>query len=319
MSQSSSKNPQQKHLKRHPGHRSQWRIGQMQVGSNTPALMAGPCAVESYEQLRQVADVLLALGVPCLRAGAFKPRTSPYNFQGMQAEGIALLARIREETGLAIVSEVMSIEQLPIMRDHVDCYQVGARNMQNFDLLKALGRERKPVLLKRGLCATVDEFLNAAEYILAGGNEQVILCERGIRSFDSSTRNVLDLGAVALLLEKTHLPVIVDPSHATGVRELVTPTARAAIAVGAHGLIVESHPDPARSVSDAAQALSFKELAELVRQVRIISEATAACTQGIEPVDQPLARPVVKHAVTGVIPTEAIPHSQQLRSVRASA
>ncbi len=187
------------------------------------------------------------------------------------------MARGGKEMDLAIISEVMSIEQIPLMAEHVDCLQVGSRNMQNFDLLKALGQINKPILLKRGLAATLDEFLNAAEYILAGGNEQVILCERGIRSFDSSTRNVLDLASVALLKDRTHLPVIVDPSHATGVRRLIIPASRAGIAIGSDGLLVETHPQPEKSISDADQALSLDELSELTRQVSIMIEAMSLC------------------------------------------
>ncbi len=269
-------NPQ-KHAKQRPDHKTEISIGQMRIGGAEPVVIAGPCAVESYEQLREVALTLKMLGVRGLRAGAFKPRTSPYSFQGMGEEGIRLLATIGQEVGLAVISEVMSVEQIPLMLDYVDCLQVGSRNMQNFDLLKALGKVNKPILLKRGLAATLDEFMNAAEYILAGGNEQVILCERGIRSFDPATRNVLDLASVALLKEKTHLPVIVDPSHATGQRSLIIPASRAGIAIGADGLLVEAHPRPEQSVSDADQALSLDELAELVRQVRLISDAMAKC------------------------------------------
>ncbi len=271
----------QKHTKQHPKHKTEIKVGNMLIGGAEPVVMAGPCAVESYEQLREVALTLKMLGVKGLRAGAFKPRTSPYSFQGMGEEGIKLLSRIGKEMDLAIISEVMSIEQIPIMLEHVDCLQVGSRNMQNFDLLKALGKTNKPILLKRGLAATLDEFINAAEYILAGGNEQVILCERGIRSFDPATRNVLDLASVALLRERTHLPIIVDPSHATGQRSLIIPASRAGIAIGSDGLLVEAHPQPEKSVSDADQALSLDELAELVRQVRIMSDAMLACEEDV--------------------------------------
>lgn len=243
------------------------QVGHTVVGGADFTVMAGPCAVESYEQLRRVADRLLALGIPCLRGGVFKPRTSPYSFQGMGAEGLEIVDAIRRETGLAIVSEVMSIEQLEMAVEHFDCLQIGSRNMQNFELLKAVGRTGKPVLLKRGLAATIEEFVHAAEYVLAAGNARVILCERGIRSFDPMTRNVLDLAAVALLKEITHLPVIVDPSHATGKRSLVIPASRAAVAIGADGLIVEAHPVPEKSVSDAAQALSLDDLSELIAEI----------------------------------------------------
>lgn len=267
-----------KHQKQHAQHHSVVQVGNLKIGHpQKPVVMAGPCAVESYEQLRTVGDTLNQLGISCLRGGAFKPRTSPYSFQGMGMEGIKLLDRIRQEMGLNIVTEVMTIETVDAMAPYIDCFQVGARNMQNFDLLKALGAQKKPVLLKRGLSATLSEFLNAAEYILAGGNTNVILCERGIRSFDSTTRNVLDLAGVAYLKQQTHLPVIVDPSHATGRRDLIIPTARAAIAVGADGLIVEAHPEPAKSVSDADQALSLNELEKLMHHVGIMIEAMEAC------------------------------------------
>ncbi len=270
--------PQQPlHRKQHANHRTVIKVRNMVIGGPKPVLMAGPCAAESWEQLRETGLTLKRLGIPCLRAGAFKPRTSPYSFQGMGMEGVEMLGRIRQELNLAVISEVMTIDQIDLMAPHIDIFQVGSRNMQNFDLLKALGRQNKPVLLKRGLAATIDEFLNAAEYIMAHGNPNVILCERGIRSFDNATRNVLDLAAVALLKERTHLPVIVDPSHATGVRELVIPAARAGIAVGSDGLIVEAHPQPEKSVSDADQALSFADLENLVRQVSIMADAVAEC------------------------------------------
>jgi 3-deoxy-7-phosphoheptulonate synthase len=248
-------------------------VGKTLFGGREIAVVAGPCAVESYEQIRAVADALCDTGVGALRGGIYKPRTSPYSFQGLHKEGLSILRAVKAETGLAVVSEVMSTAQVEAAADVFDCFQVGSRNMQNFELLKALGQTRTPVLLKRGLAATLEEFLNAAEYVLAGGNPNVILCERGIRSFDPKTRNVLDLGAVALLQELTHLPVIVDPSHATGKRSLVTPSAKAAVAVGADGLIIEAHPDPDRSVSDADQALSLAQLRELAAQIRPVAHA----------------------------------------------
>ncbi len=285
--QPSNKNQPMKHRKQHPAHQSTVKIGNTVVGGPEAAIIAGPCSVESYEQLKSVAERLKKIGVHCIRGGAYKPRTSPYAFQGLGEQGLELLSQIGKEFDLAVVSEVMAINQIAIMHDHVDCYQVGARNMQNFDLLKALGQAKKPILLKRGLAATVDEFLMAAEYIMAHGNAQVILCERGIRSFDQNTRNVLDLGAVALLKERTHLPVIVDPSHGTGVKSLVTPAARAGIAVGSDGIIVEAHPIPEESVSDAAQALTLDELETLVKQCRIMSAALDHCLS--EPLkDRPL-------------------------------
>ena len=250
-------------------------VGSAVFGGPSVPLIAGPCSVESYEQLRAVAEMLRAQGIACLRAGAFKPRTSPYSFQGMGEEGLALLGQIGREMGLAIFTEVMTAEQITLADAHVDCYQVGSRNMQNFELLKALGAQRKPVLLKRGYAATLQEFLDAAEYILSGGNPNVILCERGIRGFDPETRNVLDLGGVARLKELTHLPVIVDPSHGTGRRSLVLPTSRAAVAVGADGVILEVHPVPEQSISDAEQAFPLDELPELVRALNAVGEAVA--------------------------------------------
>lgn len=262
-----------RYQKEHPGHRTTVRIGDAVFGGRAVPVIAGPCAVESLEQLEETARALKKAGIACIRAGAFKPRTSPYSFQGMGEDGLKLLDDVRRRYGLAAVSEVMSVEQIAIAESYVDCFQVGSRNMQNFELLKALGRTSKPVLLKRGLSATLDEFLMAAEYIMAEGNSQVILCERGIRSFDPATRNVLDLAAVALLKELTHLPVIVDPSHATGKRSLVGPASLAAAAIGADGLIIEAHPQPEKSVSDADQALSLAELAALVPQLDAVTAA----------------------------------------------
>jgi 3-deoxy-7-phosphoheptulonate synthase len=262
-----------KHRKQTADHQSIIEVGQAQFGGNNVVMVAGPCAVESEAQLMAVGETLKALGIPCLRGGAFKPRTSPYSFQGMGLEGLELMAQVGAEFGLGVITEVMSLEQIQIAHPLVDCFQVGSRNMQNFELLKALGKTDKPILLKRGLSATLDEFLMAAEYIMAEGNEQVILCERGIRSFDNSTRNVLDLAAVALLKEKTHLPVIVDPSHATGIQSLITPTSKAAVAVGADALIVEAHPNPLESVSDADQALSLAMLADLMHEVNPVAIA----------------------------------------------
>jgi 3-deoxy-7-phosphoheptulonate synthase len=239
-------------------------VGSTVFGGRDVPLIAGPCAVESYEQLRAVAKVLAELGIRCMRGGAFKPRTSPYSFQGLGDEALRMLGEIRREFGLSIVSEVMGAAQIEQAEPFIDCFQVGARNMQNFELLRELGKARKPVLLKRGVAATLDEFLNAAEYIVAGGNSNVILCERGIRSFDLATRNVLDLAAVAVLKELSHLPVIVDPSHGTGRRSLIFPLSRAAIAVGADGLMIEVHPDPEQALSDAHQAITPDELIAMV-------------------------------------------------------
>ncbi len=236
-------------------------------------MTAGPCAVESLTQLEAVSEVLTQLGIPSLRGGAFKPRTSPYTFQGAGQDGLELLDMMRKEHGLTIVTEVMAIDQIDAVVAHADVLQVGSRNMQNFDLLKALGTIDKPILLKRGLAATLDELLWSAEYIMAGGNMRVILCERGIRSFDSETRNVLDLGGVAVLKQKSHLPVIVDPSHAAGRKDIIADLCRAAIAVGADGLIVEAHPNPTQSISDAAQALSLEDLTNLMEAIEPIAKA----------------------------------------------
>lgn len=254
-------------------HQTIVTIGYTEFGATAIPVIAGPCAVESREQLQAVASTLRDLGITCMRAGAYKPRTSPYSFQGMLEEGLKLLREIRYEYGLSIVSEVMSIEQIETAQPYVDCLQVGSRNMQNFELLKALGQQSKPILLKRGLAATVEEFLMAAEYILAEGNPNVILCERGIRSYDPAFRNVLDLAAVALLKERTHLPIIVDPSHATGKRSLITPTSKAALAVGADGLIIEAHPQPEKSISDAAQAISLDDLVAMMSGLHAITQA----------------------------------------------
>ena len=234
--------------------------------------MAGPCSVESEEQILAVAHAVKASGANILRGGAFKPRTSPYDFQGLRAEGLQLLMKAREATGLPIVTEIMATSHLELFAD-VDIIQVGARNMQNFELLKELGRCNKPILLKRGMSATLKELLMSAEYIMSEGNEQIILCERGIRSYDSYTRNVLDLAAVPVLHGLTHLPVVVDPSHATGVSRLVRPMACAACASGADGLIIEVHNNPACALCDGAQSLTpeqFDEVAQRVREIRSI-------------------------------------------------
>jgi 3-deoxy-7-phosphoheptulonate synthase len=228
-----------------------------------------------------VATHLASAPVQMLRGGVYKPRTSPYAFQGLGLEGLKILADIRRRHGVPVVTEVMSIGQIDDVVAHADMLQVGSRNMQNFDLLKALGQAGKPVLLKRGLAATIEEFIMAAEYILSHGNPDVILCERGIRSFDNYTRNVLDLGAVAALKQITHLPVIVDPSHAVGKRELVAPLAKAAVACGADGLIIECHPEPEKSVSDARQALSLEDMVNLVRSLKPVAESVGRSVAGI--------------------------------------
>lgn len=243
------------------------------VGGSDLLIVGGPCAVESQAQMEAVASRLAIAPVQALRGGVYKPRTSPYDFQGMGLEGLKILAAVRERSGLPVITEVMAISQIPEIAAYADVLQVGSRNMQNFDLLKALGEIDKPVLLKRGLAATIEEFVMAAEYILSHGNANVILCERGIRSFDTYTRNVLDLGAVVALKQITHLPVIVDPSHAAGKRELVADLAKAAIACGADGVIVECHPQPEQSVSDARQALSLEEMADLAENLVAIAAA----------------------------------------------
>ena len=248
------------------------RIGEGQ----RPVVVAGPCAVESEEQILTTARFVKQAGADLLRGGAFKPRTGPHTFQGLREEGLKLLAKAREATGLPIVTEVMSPDNVGLVADYADLLQVGARNMQNFDLLRELGRIRKPVLLKRGMSATIEEFLAAAEYILAEGNDQVILCERGIRTFETATRNTLDLAMVPLVKEMTHLPVMVDPSHATGKRSLVTPMSKAALVAGAHGVLVEVHPEPEKALSDGPQSLTFAGFEALMADVTRLQN----CLQG---------------------------------------
>lgn len=242
-------------------------------GGKELVIIGGPCTVESLEQMETVAQKLSAAPVQALRGGVYKPRTSPYAFQGMGEEGLEILAAVRSRYNIPVVTEVMSISQIEAIAQNADMLQVGSRNMQNFDLLKALGQAGKPILLKRGLAATIEEFVMAAEYILSHGNPNVVLCERGIRSFDDYTRNVLDLAAVAALKQITHLPVIVDPSHAVGKRELVAAMAKAAVACGADGLIIECHPEPEKSVSDARQALSLEDMVDLVDSLRLVAAA----------------------------------------------
>jgi 3-deoxy-7-phosphoheptulonate synthase len=243
------------------------------VGGQDLLIVGGPCTVENLAQMEEVASRLAIAPVQALRGGVYKPRTSPYDFQGLGIEGLKILQSVRDRSGMPVITEVMAISQIADIAAYADVLQVGSRNMQNFDLLKALGETDKPVLLKRGLAATVEEFVMAAEYILSHGNPNVILCERGIRSFDTYTRNVLDLGAVVALKQITHLPVIVDPSHAAGKRELVADLARAAIACGADGVIVECHPEPEQSVSDARQALSLEAMVALAESLGAIATA----------------------------------------------
>lgn len=246
-------------------------VGNARIGGGYFAMIAGPCSVESEEQIIEVAQAVKASGATMLRGGAFKPRTSPYAFQGMKGEGIQLLLKAKEATGLPIVTELMNISTLDLFAD-VDVIQVGARNMQNFDLLKELGKTKKPILLKRGLANTIQELLMSAEYIMSEGNENVILCERGIRTFETATRNTLDLSAVAVLHNLTHLPVVVDPSHATGKAHLVAPMAYAAAAAGADGIMVEVHNNPACALCDGAQSLTPPQFDELSRKVQRIRE-----------------------------------------------
>lgn len=250
------------------------------VGGEQVVVMAGPCAVEGESQILDIAHELRALGATVLRGGAFKPRSSPYAFQGMGLEGLELLARAREATGMMIVTEALDPEGADLVAEYADIIQIGARNMQNYPLLRRVGRLGKPVLLKRGMSATIDELLLAAEYILAEGNGDVILCERGVRSFDTHTRNLLDLSAIPVVKGLSHLPIVADPSHGTGIRSKVTPMARAAVAAGADGLIIEVHQDPPRALSDGAQSLYPDQFSSLMDQIRIIADAIG---RGITP------------------------------------
>lgn len=247
-------------------------ISGVKIGGGNFAIIAGPCSVESETQILEVARSIKASGASLLRGGAFKPRTSPYDFQGMKAEGIELLLEAKKDTGMPIVTEIMNEKHLPLFEE-VDVIQVGARNMQNFELLKALGRTGKPVLLKRGLANTLKELLMSAEYIMSEGNENVILCERGIRTFETYTRNTLDLSAVPMLRKLTHLPIVVDPSHATGIAALVEPMALAAAAAGADGLMIEVHNNPAEALCDGPQSLTPKQFASVAAKVRKVREA----------------------------------------------
>ncbi|HEY9811709.1 MAG TPA: 3-deoxy-7-phosphoheptulonate synthase [Halomicronema sp.] len=260
--------------KTHPQHQTILNISKTaSIGGEELLIIGGPCTVESLNQMEQVANHLAHTSVQVLRGGVYKPRTSPYAFQGLGDAGLNILSTINRHHNIPTVTEVMTISQIEGIVEHADMLQIGSRNMQNFDLLKAVGSAGKPVILKRGLAATIEEFVMAAEYILAHGNSEVILCERGIRSFDNYTRNVLDLGAVVALKQITHLPVIVDPSHAAGKRELVAALAKAGVAAGADGIMVECHPEPEKSVSDARQALSLEDMAALVESLRPIAAA----------------------------------------------
>ncbi|MBE6092932.1 MAG: 3-deoxy-7-phosphoheptulonate synthase [Selenomonas ruminantium] len=246
-------------------------VAGVKIGDGTPVVMAGPCAVESKEQLFEAADIVKKAGAQFLRGGAYKPRTSPYAFQGLEVEGLKYLAEARERTGLRVVTEVTTVEAIERVVEYADMLQIGARNMQNFGLLKEVGKCGKPVLLKRGLAATIDEWLNAAEYIMNAGNPNVVLCERGIRTYETYTRNTLDLSAVAAVKHLSHLPIIVDPSHGTGKWRMVKPMAFAAIAAGADGLMMEVHPNPAKALSDGPQSLTPENYNEVMRGVQKIS------------------------------------------------
>jgi len=249
------------------------RIGGVEIGGDRVVMMAGPCSVESREQMLGLAETVAGAGAQILRGGAFKPRSSPYSFQGMGEEGLAILREAADKHGLLVVTEVMDQTQIPLVGSYADILQVGARNMQNFNLLRELGKQPKPVLLKRGIAATIEELLLSAEYILAAGNNAVILCERGIRTFESYTRNTLDISAIPVVKKLSHLPMIADPSHGTGRRDKVLPMARAAVAAGADGLIIEVHQDPDHALSDGAQSLRPEQFAELMAQLRIIAPA----------------------------------------------
>ena len=246
-------------------------VAGVKIGDGTPVVMSGPCAVESREQLFEAADIVKKAGAQFLRGGAYKPRTSPYSFQGLEEQGLKFLAEARERTGLRVVTEVTTVEAVDRVAAYADMLQVGARNMQNFGLLKAVGKSGKPVLLKRGLAATLDEWLNAAEYIMNEGNPDVVLCERGIRTYETYTRNTLDLSAVAAVKHLSHLPIIVDPSHGTGKWRMVKPMAYAAIAAGADGLMIEMHPNPAKALSDGPQSLTPEHFERVMNGVRKLS------------------------------------------------
>ena len=249
------------------------KVGDIAIGGDRVVVMAGPCSVESREQIDRCAEIVAKGGAKVIRGGAFKPRSSPYSFQGMGEEGLELLRAAADGNGLLVVSEVMEIAQIPLLMHYSDILQVGARNMQNFNLLRELGKQRKPVLLKRGIAATVEELLLSAEYILAGGNYDVILCERGIRTFETATRNTMDISAIPVVKQLSHLPIVADPSHGTGRRDKVLPMARAAVAAGADGLLVEVHPDPDHALSDGAQSLRPEQFDHMMDELRLIASA----------------------------------------------
>jgi 3-deoxy-7-phosphoheptulonate synthase len=256
------------------------KIGDVEIGGPRVVVMAGPCSVESRDQIERSAEIVARAGAQAVRGGAFKPRSSPYAFQGLGEEGLQLLREAADRNGLLVASEVMDLTQIPLVAQYADILQVGARNMQNFNLLRELGKLRKPVLLKRGISATIEELLLSAEYILAGGNYDVILCERGIRTFETYTRNTMDISAIPVVKKLSHLPIIADPSHGTGRRDMVAPMARAAVAAGSDGLLVEVHPDPDHALSDGAQSLRFEQFEELMSQLRIIAPAVGRSMAG---------------------------------------
>jgi 3-deoxy-7-phosphoheptulonate synthase len=249
------------------------KVGYVEIGGDEVVVMAGPCSVETRDQIEQSAELVARAGAKVIRGGAFKPRSSPYAFQGLGEEGLRMLRTAADRHGLLVVSEVMDQTQIPLVAEYSDILQVGARNMQNFNLLRELGRQNKAVMLKRGIAATIEELLLSAEYILAGGNYNVILCERGIRTFETYTRNTMDISAIPVVKKLSHLPMVADPSHGTGRRDKVAPMARAAVAAGADGLLIEVHPDPDRALSDGAQSLSPEQFEELMKQLRIIAPA----------------------------------------------
>ena len=254
-------------------HKTSFKVGDVTIGGNEITIISGPCSVESREQFRTAAIAVKASGAQIVRGGAFKPRTSPYSFQGLGEEGLKIMAEISEEIGLPTISEVMEPEMVPMVSEYIDILQIGARNMQNYPLLNAIGHSHRPAMLKRGLSATIEEMLLAAEYILAGGNHNVILCERGIRTFETWTRNTLDISAVPVLQKVTHLPVFIDPSHGTGYADYVAPVSRAAVAVGADGLMIEMHPTPERALSDGEQSLTPEALSALIPELRRVAQA----------------------------------------------
>jgi 3-deoxy-7-phosphoheptulonate synthase len=249
------------------------RIGDVEIGGDRVVVMAGPCSVETKDQIDRIAEIVAGAGAVAIRGGAFKPRSSPYSFQGLGEEGLQLMREAANRNGLLVVSEVMDQSQIPLLAVYSDILQVGARNMQNYNLLKELGKQRKPILLKRGIAATIEELLLSAEYLMAGGNYEIILCERGIRTFETYTRNTMDISAIPVVKKLSHLPIVGDPSHGTGRRDKVIPMARAAVAAGADGLLIEVHHDPDQALSDGAQSLYPEQFRELMVQLRLIAAA----------------------------------------------